>query len=68
MELDLPKRAYFPWPGNCLVHYGTWESLVYVLKNMKEYTRLKHETFPEPIGEMPQEMNRFKFLHITLVD
>ncbi|KOB77878.1 putative secreted protein, partial [Operophtera brumata] len=36
VELDFPKRAYFPWPGNCLVHYGTWESLVYVLRNMKE--------------------------------
>ncbi|KAL4707259.1 hypothetical protein ACJJTC_019797 [Scirpophaga incertulas] len=62
-ELLLPKRAYFPGPNKCLVHYGTWASLVHEFQNYQEYRRLKQETFPQNIyGLEPREMKR-SFFH-----
>ncbi|KAL0832197.1 hypothetical protein ABMA28_001651 [Loxostege sticticalis] len=62
-EVIIPKRAYFPGPNKCLVHYGTWESLVHELQNMQAYRRLKAETYPQNIYDpVPPEMKR-SFFH-----
>ncbi|CAG9787158.1 unnamed protein product [Diatraea saccharalis] len=46
-DIILPKRANFP--GKCVIHFGTWASLVQELQNLREYQRLKAETFPQNI-------------------
>ncbi|KAG7306511.1 hypothetical protein JYU34_009150 [Plutella xylostella] len=60
--LDIAKRLLLPGPGKTLVHYGTWASLVHELKNYREYSRLKRETFPEDVYEPALEPKR-SFFH-----
>ncbi|XP_063827381.1 saccharopine dehydrogenase-like oxidoreductase [Ostrinia nubilalis] len=64
-ELMIPKRAYIPGPNKCLLHYGTWGSLVYEMQNMKEYRRLKAEIFPQNIYDSDLPEIERSFFHKT---
>ncbi|XP_049871021.1 saccharopine dehydrogenase-like oxidoreductase [Pectinophora gossypiella] len=61
--IDVPLRANFLFPGynNSLIHYGTWESLVFELQNYKKYSKLKSITFPD-IPPVPEELKK-PFFH-----
>nr|XP_037867667.1 saccharopine dehydrogenase-like oxidoreductase isoform X6 [Bombyx mori] len=61
-RFDIPRRSYAPIGQHCLVHSGTWESLVCVLQDLPKYLNLKKETFPEPLVHEPIELKR-SFFH-----
>ncbi|KAI5636340.1 saccharopine dehydrogenase NADP binding domain-containing protein [Phthorimaea operculella] len=59
--LEIPKRAYFPGCNNCLLHYGTWESMIHEMQSFRRYRELKKQTFPE-IEPVPEQLKR-RFFH-----
>lgn len=55
--IDFP-RSWLPGRDNCVVHYGTWESLVHELQNLKQFHETKSQVYPgfKPI---PQNLKRY---------
>ncbi|XP_063827160.1 saccharopine dehydrogenase-like oxidoreductase [Ostrinia nubilalis] len=62
-EVIIPKRVYFPGLNKCILHYGTWESLVHELQNLKAYRILKAETFPQNIYDSDLPEIKRSFFH-----
>ncbi|XP_061706100.1 saccharopine dehydrogenase-like oxidoreductase [Cydia pomonella] len=67
-EIEMPKRVYslgniLCGGDNCLVHFGTWDSLVHELGNFPQYFRMKQEIFPDAIyGPEPDDIKK-SFFH-----
>ncbi|KAG6451270.1 hypothetical protein O3G_MSEX007042 [Manduca sexta] len=62
IRLDMPKKCQWGLGDHCLVHYGTWESLVHVLHKMPKTLELRKETLGDIIESEPPELKR-SFLH-----
>ncbi|KAJ0178009.1 hypothetical protein K1T71_006882 [Dendrolimus kikuchii] len=63
ISADIPDELKKEANKHGIIHYGTWESLVYSIANKDELGPLRKQLYPEPMPKFKPTLQKRSFIH-----